>query len=189
MPPRAERGGGFSLVELMVAATLSGLVLAGVLSVSLHLLRSGVRVTEYAEMSTQVRRALEQLGGDLRSASGVTWNGSSDVTLLVPTTAGGTRQVTYAWTGASREFFLVPGASSAATAGRVVLVRGIPVRADGSAGVVFGRFDRDGNAVTTDLATKRVQVILYPTRTGSAGARTTGTAVSAVFTLRNKPTS
>lgn len=188
-PGGAGNRRGFTLVELMVAALLGGLVLTGVLATNLQLMRSGVRVTQYAEMSAQVGRGIEQLEGDLKSANAITWNGASDITLSIPTAAGATRQVTYAWTPATQAFFMVPGNSSAVTAGRVFLVRGIPARADGSAGVLFARYDRDGNAATSDLATKGVQVSLNVVRTASTVATSTDTAVSAIFILRNKPAS
>lgn len=184
-----DRSRGFTLIELMVAAVLAGLVLTGVITTNLQLLRSGVRVTQYAEMSTQTRRAIEQLEGDLKSASAIVWNNASDITLTIPTTAGSTRQVTYAWTGATQAFFMVPGASSAATNGRVMLVTGIPTRSDGSAGATFARYDRDGNAASTGLATKRVQVSMNVVRTATTAASSTDTTVSAIFVLRNKPTS
>ena len=184
-----ERARGFTLVELLVAATLSGLVLAGVAATALQIMRSGVRVNQYAEMSTQVRRGLEQLEGDLRSASAITWNNASDITLTVPTPGGATRQVTYAWTGAAQAFYLVPGTSSAATAGRVILIRDLPARPNGSAGLVFNRYDLAGNAATTDAATKSLQVTVYAVRSARGMANTTDTAVSAIFVLRNKPVS
>ncbi len=187
--PAGRAGRGFTLVELMVAAVLGGMVLAGVLTTNLQLMRSGVRLTQYAEMSTQIRRGLEELGVDLQSASAIKWNNASDITLTVPTSAGSTQQVTYAWTSATQSLFQVPGADSTATAGRVYLVRGIPALADGSAGVTFARFDRDGVAATTDLATKRVQVIMNLVRQARTAATATDTAVSAVFVLRNKPVS
>ena len=49
---------GFTLVEVMVGALLGGFVLAGVLVTNLQLMRSGLRITQYAEMSTQTRRGL-----------------------------------------------------------------------------------------------------------------------------------
>ncbi|HKB56385.1 MAG TPA: prepilin-type N-terminal cleavage/methylation domain-containing protein [Lacunisphaera sp.] len=178
---------GFTLIELMVAAVLGSLVLTGVLATNLQLMRSGVRVTQYAEMSSQVRRGIEQLGGDLKSASAITWNGASDITLTIPTLAGSTRQVTYAWTSATQSFFMVPGANSAVTAGRVYLVNGIPTLSGGAAGLVFARYDKDGNAATTDAATKKVQVSLNAVRTAQTAANSTDTTVSAIFILRNKP--
>ena len=186
-PGGARRG--FTLVELMVAATLGALVLTGVAATNLELLRSGVRATQYAEMSTQVRRGRQQLETDLKSASAITWNSSSDITLTLPTSGGSTRQVTYAWTSATQSFFLVPGASSAATTGRVYLVNGISAWPDGSAGLTFTRYNRDGAAATTDLATKSVQVSLNVVRTSARAPKTSDTAVSARFILRNKPAS
>jgi prepilin-type N-terminal cleavage/methylation domain-containing protein len=188
--PRRSAAGlarGFTLVEVMVATLLSGLVLAGVLTAVLQLMRSGVRITQYAEMSSQVRRGVGQLEGDLKSAITIIWNNASDITLTLPNQNGTTRQVTYAWTSATQSFFMVPGASSAVTTGRVFLVRGIPLRPDGSAGLVFARYDRDGNAATTDLATKKVQVSLNAVRTAQTVATSTNTTVSAIFNLRNKP--
>lgn len=172
----------------MVAATLGALILTGVLATNLELLRSGARASQYSEMSTQVRRAFQQLEGDVKSAVTITWNGASDITLTLPSQAGTTSQVTYAWTSATQSFFRVPGASSAVTVGRIYLVRGIPLLADGSAGLIFARYDRDGVVATTDVATKRVQVSLNVVRSQSSVAQTTDTAVSAIFVLRNKPT-
>ena len=187
--PAAGAGRGFTLVEVMVVILLSGIVLTGVLTTYLQLMRSGTRVTQYAEMNAQVRRGLTQLGQDLQNASAITWNGTSnsDITLTIPTLAGGTRDVTYAWTGATQSLFLVPGTSSSVTTGRIFLVSGIPANADGTAGVTFTRFDRDGLAATTDLLTKRVQVRLNVVRSPRTAAQATDPAVSASFLLRNKP--
>lgn len=187
--PDLRTARGFTLVEFMVAAVLGGLVLTGVLTTNLQLMRSGVRLTQYAEMSAQNRRGLEQLGVDLKNASAIKWNGASDITLTIPTAAGSTRQVTYAWTSATQGLIQVPGTDSTVLTGRVVLVSGIPAFADGTAGVKFSRFDRDGVAATTDAATKQVQVIMNVTRQARTAAASTDTAVSAAFILRNKPVS
>jgi Tfp pilus assembly protein PilW len=187
-PPerRSARTRGFTLVEVLVAATLGVFILAGVLAANLQVIRSGIRMTQYVEMDAQVRRALDFLSRDLRAASGLTWNGASDLTLTLPAGSGTTR-VTYAWTAASGTFFRVAGASSAVLAGRLELVRGISALPDGSAGLTFARFDRDGAAATTDAATKRIQINLTAGRAtaglGAAGRHT----VSATFILRSKP--
>ena len=177
------------MVELLVASTLAAFVLAGILTTHLQLLRSGVRITQYAEMSSQIRRALEQMEGDVRSANAIKWNNANDITLTIPNLDGTTRQVTYAWTSALQAFFLVPGTDSTVTTGRILLVRGVPALADGSAGVTFNRYDRDGVAATTDLATKSVQVTINVVRSARTAANSTDTAVSTIFILRNKPTS
>jgi prepilin-type N-terminal cleavage/methylation domain-containing protein len=186
--PRATRlEDGFTLVEFMMAALLSGIIMTGVLTTNLQLVRSGVRVTQYAEMSSQVRRSLEQFEGDVKNASAITWNGASDITLTRPNQSGTTSQVTYAWTAATESFFMVPGALSSVTAGRVYLVSGIPLRSDGSAGLIFARYDRDGVAAITDATTKKLQVSLNVVRTARTAATSTDTTVSAIFVLRNKP--
>ena len=187
--PFAAAGRGFTLVEVMVVILLSGIVLTGVLTTYLQLMRSGTRLTQYAEMNAQVRRGLAQLGNDLQNASAITWHSASDITLTVPTLAGTTRDVTYAWTSATQSLFLVPGTSSTVTAGRIFLVQGIPAYADGTAGVTFTRLDRDGNAAATDLVTKRVQIMLNVVRSAQTAAKATDPAVSAAFLLRNKPVS
>lgn len=183
--PVSVRHRAFTLVEVMVAATISVIVLAGVLSANLQVIRGGVRIGQYVEMETQVRRALDFLGRDLKSASAITWNNASDLTLTIPVPGGTTAQVTYAWTAASQAFFRVAGTSSATVIGRLELVRGIPSQAGGAAGVTFARFDRDGAAATTDAATKSIQITL----TASRSARTAATStdrVSATYTLRSK---
>ena len=183
----AQRWCGFTLVEVLIATAVSGIVMWGVIATNLHLARSGVRITHYTEMDSQIRQALDRLGAHARMATAIKWNGVSDITFTVPTLGGGTTQVTYAWTAATQSFFSVPGASSAVTTGRIRLVRGMPALAGGAPGVAFARFDRSGNAATTDLATKRIQVSLTASRAPTAAATATREVISASFTLRNKP--
>jgi prepilin-type N-terminal cleavage/methylation domain-containing protein len=178
---------GFTLVEILVAASLSLVVLAGVLTASLQIMRSGVRITQYAEMETQVRRALDTLSRDLKEAVDLVWNGESDITLTIPTSDNSTAQVTYAWTAASESFFRVAGANSATITGRLELVRGIRRLPNGSAGLTFARFDRDGASATTDAQTKRILVTMTVTRSALTASTTSENLVSATFTLRNKP--
>lgn len=187
--PAAGAGRGFTLVEVMVAALIGGFVLLGVLTTNLQLMRSGVRMTQYAEMNSQVRRGLEQLGHDLKIATDVTLNSASDLTLTIPVTAGGTTQVTYAWTDTTQSLFVVPGANSAVTAGRIFLVTGIPTLPGGGSGVSFARFTRDGAAAATNGATKRIQIIMNVSRQAGTTAKVSDSAVSATFVLRNKPIS
>src|SRR5882724_1578296 len=76
-PPRSRReaGRGFTLGEVLIATAISGLLLAAVLGANLHLARSGLRAARYAELEPQLRRGLETIGTDLRSASGLVLNG------------------------------------------------------------------------------------------------------------------
>jgi hypothetical protein len=166
---------------LLVALGISSAVLAGVMTANLQLMRSGVRVTQYAEMDTQVRRAFEQLAVDLKAASAFTYNGTSDITVTVAKSDGTTAQYTYAWNSSKLSFFRVPGASGSTQTGQIQLV-------SGTTALSFSRLDASGNTVTTDNATKRVKISLTVSRSVSGMAKTTST-VATTFALRNKPVS
>lgn len=184
--PKA-RSAAFTLIEVLIATAISVIVLAGVLTANLQTIRGGVRVTEYAEMESQVRRALDLLGRDLREAVALTWNGESDITLTIPVSDTAVAQVTYAWTPESTAFFRVAGPSSAVQAGRLELVRGIRPLANNAPGLVFARYDRDGAVARTNEATKSIQVTMTPVRTRRTMPVASQAAVSARFLLRNKP--
>ena len=185
--PRESHGQrrAFTLVEVLIAATLGSAILAAILSAHIHLTRSGVRAARYAELEPQVRRGLEALAVDLRLASGLVLNGPADLTLTVPDSAGTTAQVTYAWTRDTALFFRVAGTDSTVTTGRVALIRGVPAAADGTSGLVFDRLDRNGAAVSTDADTKQIRVTLTASRGEGSSAAVTRYA-SATFMLRNK---
>lgn len=180
------RARGFTIVEILVAASLGSFVLAGVLTANLQVMRNGVRAAEYAEMDAQIRRGLDYFGRDVRAAFDLKWNGESDLTLTVPTSATTTAQVTYAWTATGRSFYRVAGANSAQLNGRLELIRGIPSQSDGTAGLKFQRRDLANNVATTDAATKRIVITLSTARTSSTTSEQT---VSAIYVLRNKPPS
>lgn len=165
----------------MFAAGISGMILAGILGTSVQLMRSSVRLTQYAEMDSQVRTAFEQLGVDLKAASAFTYNGASDITVTVAKSDGTTTQFTYAWNSSTKIFYRVPGASSATASGRLQLATGISALA-------FSRIDTSGNATSSDNATKRVKIALTSSRTAGGTAKTSATEAN-TYTLRNKPVS
>ncbi len=95
---------GVSLVELMVAMALSGLVLGGVLGTFLFTTRSSVRISNYSTMEQQTARGLELLGRELRMAQSIVTSGTpiSQITLAVPTSGSSTYSVTYAYNSTAR---------------------------------------------------------------------------------------
>lgn len=166
---------------MLIALGISAVILTGVLGATLQLARSSVRVTLYAEMDTQVRRAFEQLSGDLKSASAITWNAASDLTVTKENSDGTTTTLTYAWDSSTQQFYRVPGASSAAASGRIALI-------SGATALSFSRLDSSGNAAATDNATKQIRVGLTLRRT-AVGAAASSSTVSTNVMLRNKPVS
>src|SRR4051812_26901447 len=119
-PFRACDPRGFTLVEIMIGATLGSMILLAVLTTFMMLLRSGVAAQNYSEMEEQTRRGFEQLGIDARMASdmkstdstrtvGVTTMRTS-VTLTVPNNYVGTgNKVTYGYDSTNKLFYLLPG--------------------------------------------------------------------------------
>ncbi len=173
---------------MLVSASVSGIILAGVFATSIELGRSSMRISNYADMNIQVRRAFEQLGSDLKAASRLTWNNASDITVTVPQSDGTTLQVTYAWNSATETFYRVPGADSSSYTGRRDLVRGIPAAAGGAAGLTFTRLDTDGNTTNSDAKTQRLRVNFGVSRNVGKAAKSK-TEAATVFVLRNKPVS
>lgn len=180
IPSSRRRRAGFSLVEVLVASTLSAIVLAGVMSTFLMLGRSGANVANYSVMESQSRRALEELSQDIRMASDVTWNGTTSITLLVPNNYTSTsNRVTYAYDSATGVFYRMPGIASATNA-RTTLISNV-------ATFSYARFDRLDNPSTADATTKRVQLSMIVRSTTRTVAAATNNILSASYILRNKP--
>jgi prepilin-type N-terminal cleavage/methylation domain-containing protein len=56
----------FTLVELMIGASLSAIIMAGVLSSMIAFTKSSLRLADYSNMESQTTRALEILARELR---------------------------------------------------------------------------------------------------------------------------
>ena len=188
---------GFTLVEVMVAATIGSFVLAGVLTAFLMLTRSATNAANYSMMETQSRKALEELGQDLRMAKDATWNSATSITLQIPDNYTSTGNlVTYAYqvSGGTGQFYRMPGAASAANT-KTVLVRNV------APDFAFSRFDRIGaplsstvpgaaaSALALNIQTKRIQLYMTVRSTSKTVVAATNTILSASFILRNKLTS
>jgi hypothetical protein len=179
----------FTLVEVMVAATLSTFVLAGVLSAFLMVGRSGFIASSYSEMESQTRRALEIFGEDVRKSTDLRWNSSQSLTLSVATSTSLTIAVTYAYdadpaSATYGSFYRVLG-DAKSTQPRRVLIRNV------AADFAFARFKLEQGAGTdntarSDLETKQIQITLRALRTGATTAVASQSALSARYILRNK---
>ncbi len=186
---RRRRARGFTLVEVMVAASLSTFVLAGVLSAFLLIGRSGFLASSYSELESQTRRALEIFGEDVRKSSDLSWNSSQSITLSVTTATSHTVPVTYAYDSDRTSptygsFYRVPG-DAKSTAPRRVLIRNV------AADFAFQRFKLEqgpgtDNTARSDLETKQIQVTLRASRAGTTTVAANQAALSARYILRNK---
>lgn len=181
----ARRRRGFTLVELLVAAGLSGFILSGILTTFLMLGRSGYNAANYSMMEAEARRALETFSEEARLSSNITWNSGNSITLTV-VNATGTHLVTYAYDTTNvgqtaKCFYRLPGAATS-TAARRILVRNVSDFAFRRYKVVNGV----DYSAANDLETKQIQITLRSARTGATTVAATNAVLSARVVLRNK---
>lgn len=183
---RPAASGGFTLSEVMIAATIGSLVLVGVLSSFLMITRSSQRLYFYNGMEMESRRTLEEFAQDVRMASDSVYNSAGSVTLTVPDNyATNSHQATYAFGTVTINgvtyancFFRRPGNSSS-TAVPTLLIQNVT-------DCLFRRFDVLGNTTALDSATKRIELSLRVSNTRSTLVAATDNIVSATYLLRNK---
>lgn len=176
-PIRIRKSGrrGFTLVEVMISASLSTFILAGVLSTFLFLGRSGANLRNYSDMEAQARRGLEMFAEDVRQASAITWDSETQCTLTVNTAS-----VVYTYTS---------GTNSFARNGTTIITGITPGTFAFSAFNVTGtemELDTAAKRTTASTSTKQLQITLEATRTNTTVVDATNTVLSARFILRNK---
>lgn len=202
-PFRSRRGSAtraFTLVEVLIAATLGGILLTGVITSFLMMGRSGAVLYNYVGMEEQARRGLEKFGEDTRMASAVNWTDNTRVALTIPHVASDaySNTVTYWWdtTAGSPTYhcFMRLEANTDSTGHALPTTTTTLIQ-----NVYTFQFDRwtaggtsnvqaTGSANTDQLQihlTLRVQGNQYGT-TSSAVAAATNLVVSARYILRNK---
>lgn len=180
---------GFTLTEVMTSATLSLLVLAGVLSAFLMIGRTGFLASSYSELEIETRRGLEVFGQDVRKAKDIFWTSNQSITLVVPTATNVTQLVTYAYDpttgGATSGCFYRLAGDADSTNPRRILIHGV------ASDFAFQRYKLeqsgvDDNRAATDLETKQLQVTLRASRAGATTVAANQSALSASYILRNK---
>jgi prepilin-type N-terminal cleavage/methylation domain-containing protein len=176
---RSKDRRGFTLVEVMIAASLGTMVLAGVMSTFLMLGRSGANVANYSVMESQARRALEEFSQDVRMANAITWNSTSSITLTIPNNYAPTAGVvTYAYDSGSQKFYRTPRDSTSAS-GQTDLIRNV-------VSFSYARFDRINNPAAQDMTTKRIQISMTARTTSNTAVGASNIILSASYILRNK---
>ncbi|MEO5959159.1 MAG: prepilin-type N-terminal cleavage/methylation domain-containing protein [Opitutaceae bacterium] len=181
----ASRRTGFTLMEVLIAATISAVVLAGVLTSFLMMGRSGYNASNYSVMETEARRALETFSQEARMASNIAWSSATSVTFTVVNSTT-TYTVTYAYdastSGANARTFYRKLGDVSSSSPRLVLVWGVSEFAFQRYKVVNGV----DYSAANDLETKQIQLTLRSVRTGVTTVATTNAVLSARVVLRNK---
>jgi Tfp pilus assembly protein PilW len=175
----------FTLPEVLIASTLSVLVMGGVLSAFLFFGRTGLAAGHYQEMETELRHSLELFSEDVRMATNINWTNAWQITLTVPDQNGTLRSVAYV-------FEPTKAGSSTGALHRVLedgrretLVNNV------ASDFAFKRYKLEqpgvaDNTASNDLETKQLQLNLRTLRVTTGGPDSTQAAISARYILRNK---
>ncbi|MEW6305946.1 MAG: prepilin-type N-terminal cleavage/methylation domain-containing protein [Verrucomicrobiota bacterium] len=97
---KRRRTAAMTLVEVMVASGIAGIVFAAVASLSFYTARSFAALSNYVDLDQQSRNALDQMSMKIRQADGLLSYETNSITLsyqggsLIYTYNSGTRQVT-----------------------------------------------------------------------------------------------
>ncbi len=177
--PEAKRQSrrGFTLVEMMVAAGISAMVLTGIMTTFLFLGRTGARFQNYNDMEAQTRRTLELFAQDVRQASTITWNSEDSVTFTV-------NGLTVTYTNTSNNFTRQIGAGTVGN-----MISGLTANSFN-----FRAFNLDGTELplttaalrtAANTSTKQVQISMQAERSQQTLATATNTVLSARYILRN----
>lgn len=183
--PRASRRRGFTLVEIMIGATLSSFVLAAVLSTFLFMGRSGANLANYSDMESQARKALEIFAQDVRQASAIAWTSSTRVRLTVrgniiiyyydDTTHADKNRFIRRVDASGAETTLITKITEGTFAFKAYTVAGNPLLLDTAA-----------RLSEASSSTKQLQISLEAHRATTTVVRATNLVLSARFILRNK---
>jgi len=174
---------GFTLVELLVGATLSAAVMAAVLSSYVYLAKHFARLTNQQTLETQSRRTLGYFTRDVQVAAGIDTTQTLSATrcsLTVPTTTG-TNTITYYYNNSASDTSVTINGTNVtmiansltrcvyngSTVTAQTLVRNIT-----SSGLNFYYYDASGNIYTvyTDYLPGIKQMMLqFSTQMGTSG--------------------
>ncbi|MFA5262553.1 MAG: prepilin-type N-terminal cleavage/methylation domain-containing protein [Opitutaceae bacterium] len=175
---------GMSLVELMIAVTISGIVTVAVLSSYLFIVRSTLAVGNYQSMDAQMRGALDLLSADVRTATALSTTATS-ITLsnASPDYAAYGGCVTYAFdnsaTGSTSNcFYRMPGNPSDSNP-KLILARNVSA-------LDISRITALGTESASDANTKKLRVTLTLSSTVQGSSTNTESTISALFILRNR---
>ena len=182
---RQTRRRAYSMVELVVATGLLGIVMVSMVGTFMVFASGSKGVAAYTEMSQQSRKALELFARDIRASDDVTTATQHDVLVVIPDNAyygGGTVQYTF---DKDVGIFsrVVRNLSDTVTSNEILL--------DGVEQFAFGYFDPLGQSLAYSkesllLSVKSVQIDAEMVRSVSR-TEATDYIISARFMMRNRP--
>jgi prepilin-type N-terminal cleavage/methylation domain-containing protein len=169
--------GGFTLMELLVALGLSGILLTAILTTFVFIVKGGTRLMHYRDIESRASLALQQFAIDTRQAGSVNWVSANVLRMEV----GDSGAVSYTYDPAKGTL------SRQTTAGTRTLASDINT-------FTFDAFDRDGTeldlaAANINTRTKMVQIQIGFRSRSRTVAPVESDIISARYMLRNKTSS
>jgi Tfp pilus assembly protein PilW len=174
---------GLTLVELLIAASLSIIILGGVMTSFILIVKSGYATSQYTDMELQSRKGLEYFARDVRMASAIdwsNWNTDASIALTIPTSSA-TDTITYRYIAASKTFtrFTASTNQTQTLFSNIASFDLIPYNITGASIPL-------NNLSEATQRTKQLQLTLVTNQSRTLMAKTTNTVLSARFILRNK---
>lgn len=175
------------MIEVLVAASLTGIVLSASIGSLLFLAKSTKGVGNYQEMNMESRFALEDFGSDARMTAEVNAAGTTALSLDVYDSTGGISRIIYQYNadtmsmtrtvgGISSDPFDTVGANTVDTVLEDVV------------SLSFIYYDLHGNPTTNVLSVKEVQIQAEMQR-NVLKITNTNEIISARFMMRNRAVS
>ena len=166
----AAARGGYTLMELSIALSISAVMILAVLSCYSYLTRGVLRAGYAGQMESASRRTLTTFGQDVASASMVTTASSTQCVLTTPSAT-----VTYTYSAAAGTLTRQAGSAAAIT-----MLSGISTFS-------FGYYNAPSTTTTSASSVKLVSVA-FTTVAGnqSSGNKASLPVQSAMVVLRNK---
>jgi len=185
MLPTSDKGqsrrGGFTLVEILVATSVSAIVMAGLLAAYLFLGRNLKRLTYFHAQESDGRRTIQQFTQDVSSAIQLNTATATSLALTRPISTGNST-VTYTWNGTvGGNFTRTQDSGPAVTMLKYVTSLTITYY-DGGGNTPAGMQPYDVKNVELLFSTVRPS----PTTVGAAGTVTAYNAATSRIMLRNR---
>jgi type II secretory pathway pseudopilin PulG len=203
---KRNRRGGFTLVEILIGASISSFLMVGVLSTFLLMGRTSANLINYTRLETNARKALEKFSSEVHQAYAVgTGYSATSVTLSLPDntsdrvpanpTANGAYSVTYAYDSVNNRLTrAVNGGTAETFIDDVYQISGTPIfnyYKYVNAATLPNVGEGYHNAVTTNTASnlreiRQIEVSFLLKRKDVTVVAATNKVFSARFILRNK---
>jgi type II secretory pathway pseudopilin PulG len=165
--PRA----GFTLAEVIVATALSTMIMAGLTSSYMFLVKSAFGMGNYVDMNMQARTALEIFARDVRATRSVTTMTATTYAGTVMKVGGTTASVTWTYSATNKTLTRTAG--------------GARVMMNDVARFQFKYYNTVGNITASTSEAKKVQIDAEMIRY-SVAIENTNQVVSARYTMRNR---